>query len=300
MLGLSTLWISERFSEGEKILDVLSPLGIEFWELEYRFPEALFLAIQKKIKNKVASIHNYFPFPLEYSHLKPSGDLFLLSSLDPEERQKAIKLSLKTIQIAHELECSAVVLHLGKIEIPSFYQEFCEFLDNQQINSPKFEQFLLNLRKERASKRQKFLDAVLFSLEKLNQEAEKKSVALGIENRYYFNEIPDFEEIGIILKEFSGGKIFYWHDVGHAQVQEKFRIQNHQELLKAYCPSLLGVHLHDSQGYRDHQSPGKGEVDFNQIKNYLSEKTIKILEIHPRESLSDIQAGIHQLRDLGY
>ena len=37
-----------------------------------------------------------------------------------------------------------------------------------------------------------------------NKEAEKKGVFLGVENRYYFNEIPDFEEIAIIMNEFEG------------------------------------------------------------------------------------------------
>ena len=63
----------------------------------------------------------------------------------------------------------------------------------------------------------KHLDAVLFSLDKLNREAEKrKAYFLGVENRYYLHEIPDFDEIGMVLREFEGGKLRYWHDVGHA------------------------------------------------------------------------------------
>ena len=66
------------------------------------------------------------------------------------------------------------------------------------------------------------------------------------------NEIPDFEEFGIIFKKFAGGKIFFWHDVGHGYVQERLRIQSHLELLKKYAPTILGMHLHDARGYSDH------------------------------------------------
>ena len=90
----------------------------------------------------------------------------------------------------------------------SGYKQFCRYFDTHQINSPEMDLFLSHLRKERTSKRQQFLDAVLFSLEKLNQEAEKQGVSLGVENRYYFHEIPDFEEFGIIFKKSQAEKFF--------------------------------------------------------------------------------------------
>ena len=58
----------------------------------------------------------------------------------------------------------------------------------------------------REGKKQKSLDSVLFSLDRLNREAEKKGVTLCIENRYYLHEIPSFDEIGSILNEFKGGQ----------------------------------------------------------------------------------------------
>ena len=160
--------------------------------------------------------------------------------------------------------------------------------------------FLSQMRKERTSKRQRFLDAVLFSLEKLNQEAEKQGVSLGVENRYYFHEIPDFEEFGIIFKKFAGGKIFFWHDVGHGYVQETLRIQSHQELLKKYAPTILGVHLHDTRGYSDHKAPGKGEIDFNLIRQHVKDAALKVLELHPRATLEEVKEGIALLRSQGY
>jgi sugar phosphate isomerase/epimerase len=63
----------------------------------------------------------------------------LLSSLDHEEREKAITFTIKTIQTAHDLECAAVVLHLGRVEMESGYKQFCRYCDTLQINSPEMD-----------------------------------------------------------------------------------------------------------------------------------------------------------------
>jgi len=36
-----------------------------------------------------------------------------------------------------------------------------------------------------------------------------------------------------------------------------------------------GFHLHDANGYTDHEVPGKGEVDFCQIRKYLRDESVK-------------------------
>ncbi|KPJ57808.1 MAG: hypothetical protein AMJ42_04335 [Deltaproteobacteria bacterium DG_8] len=303
MLGLSTCCRSGIVKDGDELLETLQELGTEYFELDYRIPESLFLKIKPKFKSKnikIVSIHNFFPYPEEYPHLKPSGDLFLLSSLDKEERERAIKYTVKTIQTAHDLECPAVVLHLGKVEMNSYYKEFCRYFDSSLINSPEMDSFLTRVGEKRQLKFQPFLDSVFFSLDKLNQEAEKRNVCLGVENRYYFHEIPNFREIGMILQKFAGGKIFYWHDVGHAHVHDMLRIHSHQELLETYSPYTLGFHLHDANGYKDHKVPGKGEVDFYWLRKYIKDEAVKVLEIHPQASLEEIQQGFSFLRDLGY
>ena len=143
------------------------------------------------------------------------------------------------------------------------------------------------------------MDAALFSLERLNREAEKRGLMLGIENRYHLNEIPNFEEIGRILAHFQGGHIGYWHDVGHAKVQENLGILPQKELLAAYGSRLLGIHLHDVEGLEDHLPPGRGEMDYEEIRPYLNPSHIKILEIKSRVSREDLMAGIRKIEDLG-
>jgi sugar phosphate isomerase/epimerase len=121
---------------------------------------------------------------------------------------------------------------------------------------------------------------------------------VGIENRYDFRECPDYEEMGVIFEKFGGGRIRYWHDAGHAKVQENLGIVGTKELLDAYGKLLVGVHLHDVNGYSDHHVPGMGEVDFDLLKKYLKKDTIKILEIHPRETEKDLMDGVDFLKNM--
>lgn len=62
---------------------------------------------------------------------------------------------------------------------------------------------------------------------------------------------------------------------------------------------MVGVHLHDVKGYSDHHVPGIGEVDFDLLKKYLKKDTIKILEIHPRETEKDLMDGVDFLKGIG-
>ncbi len=116
---------------------------------------------------------------------------------------------------------------------------------------------------------------------KAEQRGRKKGVFLGIENRFHFHEIPDFEEIGLILKTFQGAYIRYWHDVGHARVQENLGIIGHNDLLEAYSEKIIGIHLHDVRGLKDHLAPGQGEIDYEEIKPFLKPPLLRSWSLMP-------------------
>ncbi|MDY6854406.1 MAG: sugar phosphate isomerase/epimerase [Thermodesulfobacteriota bacterium] len=302
MLGVSTCWKSSEAKNGKSLLDHLLMLGIDALELEYRIPSFMLkemIPILKKMPIKIMSIHNFCPIPDIIPQNKASANVFLFSSGDKEERARAIKYSIKTIQLAHDLEVNAVILHVGHVDMDAKKELFTKLFKTGEIDSHTGRSFIkkqLLLRKEA---RQKNLDSVLFCLDKLNKEAEKLNVCIGVENRCHFHEIPDFEEIGIIIKEFMGGQVRYWHDVGHASLQEKFGILNHKKLLSTYAPDLLGMHIHDIKGDDDHRAPGTGDFNFSLIKKYLTPDTIKIVEVHPKVSKVDLLKGIEFLKSLG-
>lgn len=298
MIGLSTAWRSGQIKEGKRLLSQFEEVGIKELELDYRISEKTFREMLPLLKKtfSVLSIHNFFPIP---DILKEgSGDAFLLSSPDEEERNRAVKYTRKTIEIAHELGAKAVVLHLGKVEMNPETEKLFLLYGRGKISSAQGKKIIHKIKEERGNKKQRYLDAVLKSLGELNRFAQERGVLLGVENRFYSHEIPDFEEIGIILGEFKGGAVRYWHDVGHATVQENLGLLSHRELLENYSPYLIGIHLHGVRGYEDHLAPGQDE-DYEFIRRYLKPEIIKVMEPHPKVSKKELKRGLAFLQSIG-
>jgi sugar phosphate isomerase/epimerase len=298
MLGISTCWWDTRSFRGDEIVGDILELGFEGVELEYRITNSIYQQMRPHLNKqvRVLSIHNFFPKPEDPAHAKADADLFLLSSPDKEERSRAVAYTIRTIEHASDLEAQAVILHLGRVDMANPKEGFVELYQGGKIDGNQGEAFLKEQTQIRQAKRQKNLDAVLFSLEKLNREAEHKGVLLGIENRYHFHEIPNFEELGIIFREFEGGMVRYWHDAGHAAVQEQLGISRHNDLLDAYSGKMIGIHLHDAKGLDDHFSPGQGEIDYGEIAPFLKQDLIKILEVHPKVGRNELLEGIQFIK----
>ncbi|HJO48134.1 MAG TPA: sugar phosphate isomerase/epimerase family protein [Candidatus Scalindua sp.] len=299
MLGISTVWKSGELKDGQELMECFAGLGFREVELEYRIDGNTFKQIKQFLNKtndlKIVSIHNFFPVP---DILETGGaDVFHFSSEDREERSLAVKYAAKTIQIASELGARAVVLHLGMIQMDA-QKEFFDLYDAGKIGSEEYERVLEEFKVQRDSRKGKGLDMMLLSMDKVQEAAERYGVDVGIENRYDFRECPNFEEMAVIFEKFGGGRIGYWHDVGHAKVQENLGVVETKEMLDAYGKYLVGVHLHDVNGYSDHHVPGIGEVDFDLLKKYLKKDTIKILEIHPRETEKDLMDGVDFLKNM--
>ncbi len=277
MIGISTSWRANQLKNGKELLEALMGLGAEALELEYRVSEETFSELKPLLKKRripVLSVHNVFP-------ASPEEQTFAFSATEKEPRELAVKKAKKTIEIAADLEARVVILHLDSVPMDSRFEQIFELYDEGKTGTNSWEELFQELFRERKEKSIKSLDSALFSLDELNLFAERYQIFLGIENRYFYHEIPNLEELKIIFAKFAGSNIRYWHDVGHAQVEQNFGWQNQKELLDLFSESLAGVHLHDVIGYSDHKAPGTGEVDFSLLKDYIREDTIKIVEVFP-------------------
>jgi sugar phosphate isomerase/epimerase len=301
VLGISTCWWHGKVDRGDEIVGEVLDEGLTGIELDYRISPWIYQQMKPLLGKSIAviSIHNFFPVPEDIGIREGGGNLFLLSSEDRDERSLAVQLTIRTIEHAHDIEAQAVVLHLGSVDMPdptgllrAHYKKESE--DEGTLRSLVDEQ-----RRIRLEKRQRNLDNILFSLDKLNREADKRSVFLAVENRYHFHEMPDFEEIGLILDTFRGGALRYWHDVGHARVQENLGIVNQSALLTAYAGDLVGIHLHDVRGLDDHLPPGKGEVDFDKLLAEVPAEAVRVLEVQTTASREELREGIRLLQDKG-
>ncbi|MDR4496797.1 MAG: sugar phosphate isomerase/epimerase [Candidatus Scalindua sp.] len=202
MLGISTVWKSQELKDGRELLKGLSRLGINNFELEYRISETTFAGIKKVLEKdnilRITSIHNYFPIPHESD--VGGGDIFMLSSACKEERLLAVQYTIRTIQIAAELGAHAVVVHLGKVPMETVKNELFKLYDDDKIGSAEHQVALGKFAKKREENKGKTFDMLLLSVEALIKAAETVGVKIGIENRYYFSEYPNFDEFGILLR----------------------------------------------------------------------------------------------------
>jgi len=306
MYGVSTAWATKSTSDVELILQKFKNIAVSVLELEYRITEQMWKKLILKLREQkfqVVSLHNFCPLPNFLQPEDGAADALLFSSLDEEERKLAVKYGIRTLQQAHELEVQAVVFHFGRVEMDDEPELFYGYFDRQEVGSENWQKDRDRILEERRKKRQKYLDAVLFSLEQLNREAEKLGVFIGVENRVHVREIPSFDDFAEIFARFDGGRVRFWYDVGHARVLEVLGFLEPFQILKAYHDRLIGVHFHDVRGYGDHWAPGQGEVDFKQLKSLLSKSKsdyIKVIEVHDKVSPEELVSGIQFLQQLDY
>ncbi len=300
MIAMSTSWAAGSGLSADALLQKLDDLPLEGVEIDYRVDPACFHDLKNLLKSSrlaVVSLHNYCPCPDLVKGRPASGDYFNLADLDREARQIAVQWTMATMEHAVDLEASLVVLHCGKIPENNqdrLFRKQLAVCKQDEIDSLR--PGLAERVRARELMSAKCLDALLFSLDSLVSYAVKLNLTLGIENRYYWNELPSFEELDKILDTFRGAPLGYWHDMGHARAQEQLSLVQPGALLGTYGKSLVGIHVHDAVGLLDHLPPGKGELDFRQLKQLIENDPPLVIELSPGTNYEQIRAGVEYLR----
>lgn len=302
ILSLSTIWRSLLpHKNAQEFVLKIKELGFEYIELNFTITKEEVEEIthlQEKGIIKVSSLHNYCPMPSIPGLEEVTPDYFSLSSLDEEERAKAISLTKLTIDNAKRLSARAVVLHTGKVEMEHTSRFLVKWYSRGLKDTDVFQKYKKEMVEERALKSEPFFKKMLESLKVLAEYAQKNNIILGVENRFYYQEIPSFEELAIVLDEFKNSHVFYWHDVGHAYILENLGLGAYHSHLEKYGQRIGGVHLHDVVGVEDHQAPLRGGVDFRQLVPYLKPDTIKVMELHPPATEDEIRKAKKYLEEL--
>lgn len=300
-LALSTSWNAFRHNSAGGLLAEIKNLGFDTLELSFSLMPSLVSDIAlftDKKEFKVVSVHNFCPIPDGVKIEEALPDYYPMSSLDESQRQQSLKYTKITIDTAHRLNAKAVVLHCGRVDIPGRTKELVKLFNQGQRDTKEYNELKAGILNERKRLYKPYLENTLRSLEELSRYAEKKNITLGIENRFYIREIPSFEEIGIILQEFKGSNLFYWHDTGHAQVMENLGLNKHKDYLDIFGNNMVGVHLHDCTATSDHQAPSQGEIDFAMLKPYIRKETLKVIEAHQPSSGEDLKKSKEFLETL--
>ncbi|MBM3246392.1 MAG: TIM barrel protein [Candidatus Omnitrophica bacterium] len=326
-LALSTAWNAFRYTDGKKLISEIKGIGFKEIELSFNLTAAIVKDIRKLTRRgeiKVKSLHNFCPIPRGVKRQKALPDYYSMASRDQDERRRAVKQTKNTIDTALDLDAQAVVLHAGRAQFQDRTKKLISLYRRGLGSSKEFSALKNRMIKERRDKIAPFLRNSLKSLEELEDYAKRRGVSLGVENRFYYREIPSLEEIGIILNRFKGSRVFYWHDTGHAQVMETLGFASHNQYLELFGKFMLGVHLHDVCECKDHLAPSdrlsvdgsttpirltlfaqgcpersrgaltinaerSRSVDFKYLTSYLKKDTIKIIEAHSPAEAGDLK-----------
>jgi len=299
MTALSTSFFQiQQDTDGEKLLAAIRELPVSGVELDYRLPAPVYHHLYPALRAagiRVTSLHNFCPIPPDLRKSGGGGDLFSLSDTRREERQEAVKRTLQTIDHAHDLEADAIVLHCGRVEMPAETGPLYDRFRQENGVSEATRLWLEGKIAARDRLKPAHLDALCFSLEKLLQAADRRHVRLGLETRYHYHELPGPDDFSPLLQKFEGAPMGYWHDTGHAFVNEQLGLVAEGRLLENLSDRLIGIHLHDAEGLEDHRPPGSGRIDFTALASQMAPGVVQVLELRPGTPVAAVRDGLVHL-----
>jgi sugar phosphate isomerase/epimerase len=222
---------------------------------------------------------------------------------DPDEDARAVAVTetKRTIDFAGGAGVKFVVLHLGGVgdAMTDFELQLRRLYDSGVRDGEEVEQLRDKARSHRAEGIAVHLEAARRSLRELTNHALRYGVALGLENRYHYHEIPSPDDAAALLADYSNEAAGYWHDVGHAEVQHRIGLIDRHAWFPRLTPRTIGTHLHDVDGIGDHRAPGNGDVDWGYIAAGLPQGALRVFEIDQRQADEAVAAAPAFLRARG-
>jgi len=295
MLAFSTNWNVSRQREGGALIQEILDLGFDTIELGHGLNVSQLHGIRQyreRANFTILSVHNFCPNPVEV--LTDNPDCYEFSSHRSQERERALRLTLQTLETAREFGARFVVLHLGRIlPLRGMTDGLLTALQEKGVASRDYARLKLEAVKKREKSVRVYLNRVVSVLEPIIEEASRLGIVLGIENRSDFEAIPTERELLALIKRFDTPHLRYWHDFGHAQMRENLGLLDHAEWLADVAPYAAGAHLQDATWPdKDHLIPFEGEIPFDLLVPLLPSSLPYILELSSRSQPDAIRAAV--------
>ncbi len=213
---------------------------------------------------------------------------------------EAVSFTKQTIDLVASVKARAIVLHMGEVPIDlSLQARLYELHDGGYAQTKEYSQAKEELVYQRNFQALYYLDAAKKSLQEISEYSQQKGIILGLETRFHPHEIPNIDEMAELLNEVSGSLVGYWHDVGHAEVQQQLGFSLHEEWLSRFRNRIVGIHLHDVLGISDHYAPGKGDMNWEMVAKYLPPRIVKVCEIGEWNDEEQMQGVVEFLQKKG-
>jgi sugar phosphate isomerase/epimerase len=274
------------------MLSEIFRLGFDHVELSHGIRLSLWEGIEQFLGDhpmRVTSLHNFCPLPIEISH--PAPDCYQCTSPDSDERARALRHTLNTIDHANRLGVERVVMHLGSVVLPDYTEQLLRRISSGQYLDRRFVAIKLDAIRKRETI--PVYDRVCEWLQPVLAHAKASGVKLGIENRIGIETFPSEREFRRLFAEIADESLGYWHDFGHAQIRHNLTFLDHAEWLAEMSHRLVGCHVHDvSFPYLDHQAPFSGIIDFAALIGFVRFESPMVWELSSQTSKDDIVTAL--------
>ncbi|MES2475186.1 MAG: sugar phosphate isomerase/epimerase [Verrucomicrobiota bacterium] len=297
MLAFSSCWNNSRHTDGETMIEEIVDLGFSNIELSHGMTIAKLPGIRKAYQRGLftcSGVHNYFPSPVEVMIDAP--DAYEFTSHRPFDRQRAMDMTLRTLEIAAEFKAHYLVLHMGSVPLKS--KDWTKPLTQTVAAGGQRDPDFIKRKLEFVRKREKigplYLHRAIEALETLAERAAEAGVKLAVESRSRFEDMPTEREMMAVQTHFADHPaVGYWHDFGHVQLKHNLGLLDHVEWLEKVSPHLIGGHVHDVQWpARDHRTPFSGTLDYAALLKHFPANCPLIWELSPTREAAEIRAAL--------
>jgi len=279
--------------------EIKGELGFDLIELGHGTRLSLVPGIQQMFdagEVRFSSLHNFCPLPVEVMVASP--DCYKFSAVSSEERERAVKQTLQTIDFAARLNAPFVVLHLGEVNMSPITDQLIELAKTGRFQSRKYVRLKIGAVQKRERIALRYLQRVKDCLRRVIEHAALKNVRIALEGRRGYEEIPTERELPGLLKEMTCAQVGYWHDFGHLQIKENLGFIDHAEWLRLIGPRAFGCHVQDCiWPAKDHEAPFTGAVNFEKLVPLLPTNCLFVWEMSPNKTADVIRRSVQTCKE---
>lgn len=293
--ALSTMWWNKEKDSAEVFCTKGRQLGFARFELNHQIPPTDLAAFDLDHYH-IGTLHD--PCPAVIPNKQMEREDRQVTSLDETLRKSGVDALKRTIDQACRLCARSVVIHPGRITGDHSMDTRLRELYNQgRKGSPEFETLRLELIADREKRNKPHMDSLLRSMHEIVDFAKETGLLLGLENRFHYYELPIYDEMKLLLEEFSQPWVGWQLDIGHLQVMSELGLMSFPGWLETFGKRIIGTHLHDVRGITDHRAPGTGEVNFELVAAHLPSWAQRTLEVDKSQTFEEMQCGLKYLAD---
>jgi len=279
--------------------EIKGELGFDLIELGHGTRLSLVPGIQQMFdagEVRFSSLHNFCPLPVEVMAASP--DCYKFSAVSSEERERAVKQTLQTIDFAARLNAPFVVLHLGEVNMSPITDQLIELGKTGRFQSRKYVRLKIEAVQKRERIALRYLQRVKDCLRRVIEHAASKNVRIALEGRRGYEEIPTERELPGLLEEIDCAQVGYWHDFGHLQIKENLGFIDHAEWLRLIGPRAFGCHVQDCiWPAKDHEAPFTGAVNFEKLVPLLPTNCLFVWEMSPNKTADVIRRSVQTWKE---